>query len=198
MPYVSEGAWDALDHLGKVDCLRLLSDREWVNEVVDQLNAAAVRAVELRWLRRKGNVTPEDLTLFEQERTAAKREGAAGFWDGALAWQDRCRHGASIDGCRVHRCSHQWRPAPPPADRYFKGPLRLRILERDGYWCQYCGKGVRDGLPRDHPEKANIDHVIPYPKGPTTFENGKTAGTMCNALKGADEWVISEISLNDL
>jgi 5-methylcytosine-specific restriction endonuclease McrA len=196
-PYVSNEVWDALDHLGKVNCLRLLADRAWVHDQVDRLNAIAVRAVELRWLRRERNVTLEDLVLFQQERTAAKHDGTVGFWDGALAWENRCRHAASRDGCRVIGCSYQWRPLPPPSDRYFKGLLRLRILERDGYRCQYCGERVRDGLPRDHPEKANIDHVIPYPIGPTTFENGKTACTLCNALKGADQWVDSPISLDD-
>ena len=195
--YLPQSTWDALDHAGKVLCLRLLADRVWVQEAVNRIEAEAARAVERRWLSLDRKVTPDELPLFEQERTSATNQARPAFWRTVSGLQGRCSHAASADGCRVRGCSHQWRPLPPPTDRYFKGELRQRILERDDHRCQYCGKTVRDDLSRDHPDKANIDHVVPYPKGPTTFENGKTACTACNAVKGADEWSLVEVQVDD-
>jgi 5-methylcytosine-specific restriction endonuclease McrA len=196
--YLSQSTWDELDHTGKVLCLRLLADREWVQEEVNRIEEEAARAVERRWLNLDRNVTPDDLLLFGQERTSATDQARPAFWSTVKGLPGRCAHGASADGCRVRGCSHQWRPLPPPIDRYFKGALRQQILERDDYRCQYCGKTVRDDLPRDHYDKANIDHAVPYPGGPTTYENGKTACTVCNALKGADERFPVMVQLDDL
>ncbi len=195
--YVSHSAWGALDHDAKVVCLRLLADRAWVQGELDRAQTQARRAVERRWLSLGRNVTSDEIALFHQERTSAAEAAIPAFWQGVAGREGRCAHAASTDGCRVKGCDNQWRPPPPPGDRYFTGGLRAQILDRDDYRCQYCGKRVWDNLPRDHPDKANIDHVIPYPEGPTTLENGKTACSVCNALKGARDW-FPEVTLDDL
>ena len=143
-------------------------------------------------------MTRNELTVFERERKLAAANAMPAFWQAFGPREDRCAHAASADGCRVRGCPNQWRPPPPPEDRYYKGALRTQILERDEYRCQYCGKRVWDDLPRDHPDRANIDHVVPYPAGLTTLENGKTACTICNALKGVNEDVPVSVSLEDL
>lgn len=58
----------------------------------------------------------------------------------------------------------------PYAHRY----IRLKILQRDGHICYWCG---RPGT--------TIDHVIPWSKGGrTTMDNCICACTECNGLRG--------------
>ncbi len=194
--YLPQSAWDALDYDTRVVCLRLLADRAWVQHELDRTKAEASHAVEQRWLGLGRNVTPDEIPLFHQERLSAAEAAIPAFWHGVAGHDGRCAHAASADGCRVKGCRNQWRPPPPPGDRYFTGALRTEILERDQYRCQYCGKRVRDNLSRDHIDKANIDHVIPYPAGATTLENGKVACTVCNALKGARDWFPEVVAID--
>ena len=52
---------------------------------------------------------------------------------------------------------------------------RFNVFLRDGFACQYCGKG----------EDLTFDHVIPRSKGGrTTWENIVAACAPCNLLKG--------------
>jgi 5-methylcytosine-specific restriction endonuclease McrA len=198
--YIPERTWSALAPEAKLACLRLVADRMWVQQEILKLATEAKLAVERRWMRLGRDVALAEIPVFKGERASAVADAVPGFWRRLAAGDGRCRHGASADGCRVASCMHQWRPPPPPADRYFTGELRTRILERDGYRCQYCGKRVFNDYPPDHPDRANIDHATPYPVGPTTFENGKTSCTVCNALKGnSDEFpVVASISLEEL
>lgn len=54
--------------------------------------------------------------------------------------------------------------------------LRFRVLERDNFTCQYCGKNPKDDL-----VKLEVDHINPYSNGgETIFENLKTACWSCN------------------
>lgn len=186
-PYVPQEVWEQLDHDGRSAYLRLEADQAWIRDEVVRAKAAATRGVNRRWMALTRNVTKDEIAVFNRERELAREEAVGQFWE-AVAFRDgRCAHAASPDGCRVLGCTHLWRPPPVPADRYFTGALRLQILQRDNYTCQYCGKKVRDELGPDHRDKANIDHVIPYPTGPTSIENGKTSCTVCNALKGASD-----------
>ena len=64
---------------------------------------------------------------------------------------------------------------------------RKRVLERDNYTCQICGKICN---PDDTtwgtfgPDFPTIDHVIPLAKGGThTIENTQCACAMCNSYK---------------
>ncbi len=57
--------------------------------------------------------------------------------------------------------------------------LRFRVLERDNFTCQYCGKS-----PKDEGVRLEADHIIAYSKGgETTFENLTTACWGCNSGK---------------
>jgi hypothetical protein len=86
--------------------------------------------------------------------------------------------------CIACKAAVQPRPIAPSPERYFTGELRLLILERDGYRCQHCGRSVRNDLPDDDPNRANVDHIIPYPHGRTRLDNGQTLCTGCNRAKG--------------
>lgn len=64
--------------------------------------------------------------------------------------------------------------------RYKKAlPFRKRIVFlRDGYKCQYCGKGLTD-------HTATLDHVQPrFYGGKASYENCVTACRVCNVKKG--------------
>jgi len=68
----------------------------------------------------------------------------------------------------------QQRQAMTPALRYY-------ILKRDNFHCQYCGRGIEDGV------KLNVDHIIPVSKGGKTEEdNLQTLCWECNIGKGSD------------
>ena len=58
--------------------------------------------------------------------------------------------------------------------------LRFRVLQRDGFRCQYCGANQRDGV------VLHVDHVVPHSRGgQTTEDNLITACESCNLGKAA-------------
>jgi hypothetical protein len=59
--------------------------------------------------------------------------------------------------------------------------LRFKVLQRDGFRCQYCGRGAReDGI------ALHADHVVPVVAGGETSEgNLLTACAACNLGKAA-------------
>ncbi len=197
-PFVSQAIWNEVDHDARIACLCLFADQAWVREAVAQSQIAAVQEVNRRWNALPRNVTEMDLPVFHQERAAAREAAVATFWDDLEPQVGRCAHGASEGGCRVRGCDARWHPPTVPSDRFFKGALRRQILERDNYTCQYCGKRVSNDLPDDHPDRANVDHVIHYPVGPTSLENGKTACTVCNAIKGDADSFPKPIPIEDV
>lgn len=126
----------------------------------------------------------------ERERAAANAERVA--WGSVASIEGRCSHGAAWANCLIRSC--------PNENRYARGDLRRQVLERDGYRCWYCGRAVLDvlglldlrgGKPGRWYEigsQVNIDHVIPWPEGPTELDNLVTACARCNKEKGADMW----------
>ncbi len=61
--------------------------------------------------------------------------------------------------------------------------LRFRVLSRDSFKCQACGRSPAT----EHGVILHIDHVIPWSAGgPTTLENLKTLCERCNLGKGND------------
>ena len=57
--------------------------------------------------------------------------------------------------------------------------LRFKILQRDNFKCQYCGRSAKDGAILE------IDHIVPKSKGGTDDpENLITACRECNRGKG--------------
>lgn len=62
--------------------------------------------------------------------------------------------------------------------------LRFRVLQRDGFRCQYCGRSQQGGA------VLHLDHVVPFSKGGETSEgNLITACDECNLGKSASELV---------
>ena len=64
--------------------------------------------------------------------------------------------------------------------KFIQGSLRTRfwILNRDGFKCIYCGRGVEDGA------KLEIEHIVPKSKGGKEKEsNLATACFECNRGK---------------
>ncbi len=59
---------------------------------------------------------------------------------------------------------------------------RFRILTRDNFRCQYCGKTAKDDI------KLEIDHITPLCKGGISADNNLiTACVSCNRSKGGRE-----------
>lgn len=75
---------------------------------------------------------------------------------------------------------------PSINNRYISEKLRLRVLKRDNYKCQKCGRS-----PATHRELfLHIDHVTPFSKGGTRdIENLQTLCNKCNLGKNNDETV---------
>jgi len=56
--------------------------------------------------------------------------------------------------------------------------VRFAVLERDGFTCQYCGRGVKDGV------KLEVEHLRPRSKGGTNeYINLVTSCQECNLGK---------------
>lgn len=78
--------------------------------------------------------------------------------------------------------------APDPAAASSRDPippqLRFRVLQRDAFRCQYCGRSARDGA------TLHLDHVVPVAAGgATTEDNLITACDTCNLGKSARDVV---------
>ena len=67
-------------------------------------------------------------------------------------------------------------------DRFADHDTRMFILDRDDHRCRYCGAHVPGT------ESANIDHVVPWPDGPSEPENLVTSCRTCNRSKGRQRW----------
>lgn len=63
--------------------------------------------------------------------------------------------------------------------------FRAKVLERDGFRCGLCGRGIDPKLPHPHPMSASLDHVIPVSRGGGhTVKNLQAAHLKCNMQKG--------------
>ena len=60
--------------------------------------------------------------------------------------------------------------------RYAPKSVRVFLLQRSKYRCQYCGKRVTWGT-------ANVEHIKPWPKGKTKLGNLTIACGLCNKNK---------------
>lgn len=59
---------------------------------------------------------------------------------------------------------------------------RMRVLDRDNYTCQHCGKTIGDGV------KLHIDHIKPLSKGGSNSENNlQVLCSECNLAKNDNE-----------
>src|SRR6266511_3493949 len=68
----------------------------------------------------------------------------------------------------------------PRVSHRIAGNLRARILERDGFTCQTCGRGPGDPDPLQPSRsvRLHIDHIDP--SGPATENNLRTLCAACN------------------
>lgn len=67
-----------------------------------------------------------------------------------------------------------------------RGEKRVRIYERDGYACKYCGVDLPRQGNRDGEQLITLDHVIPVALGGTSERwNVVTCCAPCNQAKGA-------------
>lgn len=110
---------------------------------------------------------------------------------GIHEWARRIRELRDDEGLQIH--SHHDRPDLKPgeyvlatleriprASHRIAAQLRARILERDGYTCQTCGRGPGDLDPIDQTRRVrlHIDHIDP--SGPSTENNLRTLCSVCN------------------
>ena len=91
-----------------------------------------------------------------------------------------CTRDLADDYHYAHSGEYFFKPNPPRPARYTKKPiknaLRLKVYERDGFKCVYCG--ARKNL--------SCDHVTPESKGgETAIGNLVTACRTCNSRKKA-------------
>lgn len=69
-------------------------------------------------------------------------------------------------------------------DAFVERVYRNRIMERDGWRCQLCGKAVNRKAKIPHPKAPVIDHIIPLAAGGTHEPaNAQCAHFLCNSLK---------------
>jgi 5-methylcytosine-specific restriction endonuclease McrA len=62
---------------------------------------------------------------------------------------------------------------------------RLYVLERDGWRCQICRRGIPATLTVPHPKAGTADHVIPRSQGGNHDPaNLRAAHFLCNTLRG--------------
>lgn len=60
-------------------------------------------------------------------------------------------------------------------------PLRLKVIERDGYICGLCGGDV-------DPSDVHLDHIRPWSKGgASVLDNLQVSHSRCNIAKGAGD-----------
>ena len=78
------------------------------------------------------------------------------------------------EGCRKLREIIGERLAGNP--RYAPKGIRLFLLQKYEYQCQYCGRALRW-------DSANAEHVKPWPKGKTTLYNLVVSCKPCNKRK---------------
>ncbi len=62
-------------------------------------------------------------------------------------------------------------------------PQKMRIFERDGFKCQYCGLDASSDFETWYYANLNVDHVDP--KGGDDDSNLVTACRTCNSIKWA-------------
>jgi HNH endonuclease len=81
--------------------------------------------------------------------------------------------------CYERRASQAASPRQTTRDA-IPAQLRFRVLQRDGFRCQYCGRSARDGA------ILHLDHVVPYSAGGETSEDNLiSACDQCNLGKSA-------------
>lgn len=102
-----------------------------------------------------------------------------------LRWKARYPQKAK-ERSKLHRSKYKER-AKKYGGIYESGITRIKVVERDNYICQICGKTCN---PEDNrwgsfgPDYPTLDHIIPLSKGGShTWDNVQCACGMCNSTK---------------
>jgi hypothetical protein len=145
---------------------------------------------------RRGTYSPEELIqILEQAwRKLGRAPSAATLRKlGRISPQLYASHWGSLKKARDLLARHMrgqisrdelLAPSNPPAKRHdpLRPALRFKVLHRDNYRCQLCGR-----TPTTDPDLIlEIDHIKPVSKGGTdALENLRTLCRQCNRGKGA-------------
>jgi len=74
---------------------------------------------------------------------------------------------------------------------FYRRRLRFRIFRRDGFTCQYCGRGILDGV------QLTLDHLVPKSQGGELIcENLVCCCLDCNQGRWND--ILSDWKIEDL
>ena len=115
----------------------------------------------------------ESLYCSEKCKTKAKK----------LRWKARYPQKAK----EIHRLSKYKERTKKYGGIYESGITRIKVVERDNFICQICGKICN---PEDNrwgsfgPDYPTLDHIVPLSKGGShTWDNVQCACGMCNSIK---------------
>lgn len=90
-------------------------------------------------------------------------------------------HDNSIDNVEIHKPVIDNKKVVHKTKREISDRLRFRILMRDGFACQSCGRSPQ----LERGVELHVDHIKPYSKGgETVIENLQTKCKKCNLGKG--------------
>lgn len=155
----------------------------------------ALQAAELEVTRRQDipdielfeNLERVWRTLGRQPRREELRKPLSAFSGGTYARRFRGWRAALVVFVAYANSSTEELATPADPDKSKKTSrfpdlrLRFRVLNRDSFKCQACGRSPAT----EHGVQLHIDHVVPWSDGgPTTLENLKTLCERCNLGKG--------------
>ena len=87
--------------------------------------------------------------------------------------------------CRIRTCRRDESRRRGPGSTEDAPYVDREIFERDGWRCHLCRKLVKKGAPRNDPDGASIDHIVPRSEGGADApHNVATAHLRCNLRKG--------------
>ena len=106
----------------------------------------------------------------------------------ASRYLDYCRQCVVAYGPQPVRSGERTQSGGPTQERNgrigLSPRIRFKVLQRDNFRCQFCGRGQQDGV------KLHIDHIVPVARGGRDDEeNLQTLCGECNLGKGTEEIV---------
>ncbi len=129
-----------------------------------------------------GSYTFDHMETFDQlQRSLAEFERK--FWRSAFLCYERCElynipGGDTFDDDE----SIKDEPVVYKTKRQMTPKMRFEVLRRDGFKCQYCGKGDEEA------KQLHVDHIHPISKGgDNSMDNLITACRECNLGKSDTE-----------
>lgn len=141
--------------------------RQWLQSQEKRDDPIGDLARDMR--RDPGQVTPNPSLsdLYHYMRAARACDGALqALIDAYREWQSGgCTYRETQPRRQLRKPKHRPAKSKLSAERQGRLALRFRILKRDGYRCQLCGRTAQDGV------KLEIDHKIARSKGGSDAED---------------------------